>query len=75
MVGKGSDRQWERFGETEPYWSVLSSEEYTSENLTEDSRKKFFLSGERHLKRVFDTIEWKFNMDFPSQRQWILARL
>jgi 2-polyprenyl-3-methyl-5-hydroxy-6-metoxy-1,4-benzoquinol methylase len=43
--------QWERVGKAKPHWSVLSSDEYLPEALTEERLREFYASGaeEVHL--------------------------
>lgn len=37
-------REWRRFGETEPHWSVLTGDQYRSENIS-DNLETFYSSG------------------------------
>jgi SAM-dependent methyltransferase len=51
-----SDKSWEYIGKNDPYWGVLALEEYSSRNLTEDSKERFFESGAKHISLVLGTI-------------------
>jgi len=64
MNGSRSDQQWKRLGDLEPYWAVLSVDEYRTENLTLEAKEKFFESGLRHVKFISETIKEKFATDF-----------
>lgn len=46
------DAEWEKWGRVDPYFGVLTAEDYRRENLTEESRKAFFRTGELHVDRV-----------------------
>lgn len=46
---------WTRFGETEPYWSVLSEPQYLMERIGE-SREAFLASGRENMERLFATL-------------------
>ena len=48
-------RSWNRLGETEPYWSVLSEPEYESKRIGE-TREKFLESGREHVERLLATL-------------------
>ena len=39
-------RQWEKLGETEPYWSVLTHDRYKLDNLTDAMLDEFMATGE-----------------------------
>lgn len=41
--------QWERFGQLDPYYGVISSEEYRRENLTDEALDRFYASGAEHV--------------------------
>lgn len=58
-----SSLHWEKWGKTDPYYGVLSSDLYAKENLTEQSYKQFFKSGEEHLDFILNVIDKKFGLD------------
>lgn len=41
--------QWERFGQIDPFYGVISSEEYRRENLTDEALERFYASGADHV--------------------------
>jgi len=55
-----TDRDWERWGSTEPYYGVLSAEPYRKSALTEAGRANFFSSGDKHVARVLDLLSTNF---------------
>jgi SAM-dependent methyltransferase len=62
-----TDDAWEKFGQIDPYYGVLSHERIRPPTFTEDSRADFFLSGEEHVKLVFQTIREHVDPDFSPQ--------
>ena len=50
-----SDRDWQEFGETDPYFAVLSAPEYHG-RPDEAKRAEFFRSGETHIDRMVAII-------------------
>lgn len=64
MFNHEASRDWERFGETNPYFGVLSDPRYQGRDLNEEMRSKFFASGQRHVGLLFKVIEDCFG-DFP----------
>lgn len=46
---------WQRLGETEPYWSVLSAPEFKMARIPE-TREAFLDSGQENVKRLFATL-------------------
>ena len=49
-------RTWERFGETEPYWSVLTSENYLRANFGAQRRDEFYYGGKWDTDRLFAAL-------------------
>jgi cyclopropane fatty-acyl-phospholipid synthase-like methyltransferase len=57
----GTDKDWEKWGATDPYFGVLSCEGYRRKRLDESSRQSFFRSGEEHADRVLQLIAENFH--------------
>jgi 2-polyprenyl-3-methyl-5-hydroxy-6-metoxy-1,4-benzoquinol methylase len=57
-----SSKVWEYYAQNDPYWSVLTFEEYKRNNLNDEQLSKFFQSGENHINKVFHIIE-EFHQD------------
>ena len=55
MPLNNSDKDWERFGKTDPYYAVLTAPEFHGE-LTGKTRERFFESGEQHIETMFSII-------------------
>ncbi len=68
MVGKSSDVQWEQFGRDDPYWAVITSEEFRKENLTQEMKEEFFRTGLEHMNHVITKIEDGFSIEFRPKR-------
>ncbi|MTI74737.1 MAG: methyltransferase domain-containing protein [Stenotrophomonas sp.] len=49
----GTDRDWEQWGATDPYFGVFSREKFRSGRMSGDAKTEFFASGEEHIARVF----------------------
>jgi trans-aconitate methyltransferase len=62
-----TDDAWEKFGKIDPYYGVLSHECIRQSKFAKDSRADFFLSGEEHVKLVFQTIREHVDPDFSPQ--------
>ncbi|HEX6628877.1 MAG TPA: class I SAM-dependent methyltransferase [Gemmatimonadaceae bacterium] len=62
-----SDRDWERFGQTDPYFAVLTAPEFHGQP-TGDARAKFFESGEAHIEAIFSIIRERLYAGFAPQR-------
>lgn len=54
---RSTDVDWAAIGETEPYFGVLSSDDYLRENLTDHARERFFASGQDDMSAVIARIE------------------
>jgi 2-polyprenyl-3-methyl-5-hydroxy-6-metoxy-1,4-benzoquinol methylase len=60
----GTDKDWETWGRTDPYFGVISSDKYRRENMSEEVRAEFFRSGEVHVAEVLSRIRNHFESGF-----------
>jgi len=68
MSEHDTDREWEKWGARDPYFGVITSEEYRRDRLTDESKRKFFESGRLHAQHVLDTCRQKISPDFAPGR-------
>lgn len=68
MSGNDSDETWKYFGREDPYFGVLTHPEFRREQLTEDAKKTFFETGERHVEFVMETIRESLDPSFRPHR-------
>ena len=68
MTRRGGRRGiWESVGRDEPYWGVITHDEYRSCHLSEVARRKFFATGEQYVAWLFETITSRIDKEFhPS---------
>lgn len=64
----GTDRDWKRWGDSDPYFGVLSDEAYRGERLDADARKAFFATGVAHVQSVLSTLRTQFDPEFLPGR-------
>lgn len=64
----GTDADWDKWGEIDPYFGVLSSDEYRSGNLNEEGEAKFFRSGEQYIDQVLNELRSHLDKDFHPER-------
>jgi 2-polyprenyl-3-methyl-5-hydroxy-6-metoxy-1,4-benzoquinol methylase len=63
----GTDRDWDKWGATDPYFGVLSADEYRSDNLDEQMRTKFFRSGSDYIGNVMSDIRSHLDASFQPK--------
>ena len=56
-----TDRDWESFALTDPYWAVCSLEEYRKENLTPEGIDRLFESGKDSAEAIVQTARNQFD--------------
>jgi SAM-dependent methyltransferase len=56
----GTDKDWEKWGATDPYFGVLSYDANRKAKLDPSARQSFFRSGEEHVDRVLRLIAEHF---------------
>lgn len=64
----GTDRDWEAWGRDDPYYGVLSSEQFRTRALSDEARRAFFDSGTQHVERVLAVIRESFAPDFAPRQ-------
>jgi SAM-dependent methyltransferase len=57
---RDTDRDWERIAQDQPYWGVLSVEDYRGGELSEAARRAFFRTGERQISDLLGFINHHF---------------
>lgn len=63
-----TDKDWELWGQLDPYYGVLADDCYKKENLSKDSLELFFKSGEHHVKHVIEICRSKLDTQFSPHR-------
>jgi SAM-dependent methyltransferase len=66
--GLSTDHAWEAWGARDPYYGVLTDPRFRREALTEEARREFFASGERHAAHVLRMIRSQLDADFTPGR-------
>jgi len=59
-----SDRAWQTFGKTEPYFAVCTQPQFRNENLTDATRAEFFHTGELHIETLLRIVRQQLVTDF-----------
>jgi len=49
-------KEWEKFGQCDPYYSILNDNRFREEGETYELKKELFDSGVRHVNDIFNTI-------------------
>jgi 2-polyprenyl-3-methyl-5-hydroxy-6-metoxy-1,4-benzoquinol methylase len=55
-----TDRDWESFAKTDPYWAVVSAEEFRHDHLTPERLNQFFDGGAVHIEWILATLRSHF---------------
>lgn len=67
MRRRDTDADWRELGRSNPYWAVLSSPDFLSENLTPEKVEFFYSSGPFHIDPIVRDLE-AFTGERPSGR-------
>ena len=65
-----TDTVWEWFSKNQPYFGVLLEAKYRNEQLTEEAKKDFFLTGKAHVDFILQTLKEHFDTDFTIKEHW-----
>jgi len=63
-----TDAEWQRWGELDPYFGVITHERFRRENLDDATLAEFFETGRRHVRHVLHTCRRQFDRNFKPQR-------
>lgn len=63
-----TDRQWELFGQKDPYYGVLTDKQFRREELEEDARERFFASGDEQLDELLANARTLADPGFSPDR-------
>jgi SAM-dependent methyltransferase len=64
----GPDSHWEQWGQSDPYYGVLTVPQFSKASVNERSLTEFFASGERHVDHIFDVIRSRIEPSFAPGR-------
>lgn len=62
-----TDKDWEKWGSTDPYFGVLSSERFRRGKLDKNAIDDFFASGEEHVDKVFQLVSETLEAQFKPK--------
>jgi 2-polyprenyl-3-methyl-5-hydroxy-6-metoxy-1,4-benzoquinol methylase len=60
MLKDNSDSSWKKWGDRDPYYGVLASDEFKLDIITPEAKKAFFDSGRSHIRRVLSVAKDHF---------------
>lgn len=63
-----ADKSWEYYGKHDPYYGVLTAQQYRAENMTEEAKEAFFETGRKYIDDVFVTVRRHLDPHFNPQR-------
>lgn len=63
-----TDREWEKWGERDPYYGVITREEFRRKNLGQTEREEFFASGRNHVEYILNLCRAKVDPQFKPRR-------
>ena len=67
-AARATNRDWEELGRRDPYFAVLTDEQYRSQRLSAQRRQQFFASGEHHVAALFAAIDAALGVPLRPRR-------
>lgn len=68
MFDRRTDAEWEKFGQTDPYYGVLSQDRFHRGKLDAEAIQAFFQSGSDHIHYILDRIRCHLDPAFDPRR-------
>lgn len=62
----GTDRDWEKWGATDPYFGVISREKYRATTISSAERGEFFATGRSHITETLAQLHARFGRTTPT---------
>jgi len=63
-----TDREWEKFGKSDPYFGVVSHDKFLKVNLTDRNKEEFFESGSRYVDDLLGKIKHHVSPAFTVKK-------
>lgn len=63
-----TDKAWQRFGRSDPYYGVLTDGSFSRQNFDEEARATFFQSGEDYVDFILSVIRGHLVPDYQPTR-------
>jgi SAM-dependent methyltransferase len=67
MKTQDTDKYWQFIGDDNPYWGVITHDEFDKTRLTREAVEDFYASGETHADLLFRTIRRYIDDRFAAQ--------
>lgn len=61
---ENTNKAWEKYGETDPYFGVLNLEKFRGKNLDLEVLQDFFVSGSEHIDQILSNIHKHLDPEF-----------
>jgi SAM-dependent methyltransferase len=65
---RDTDSDWRRVAQEEPYWGVLSHEEFRREHMSPEKLRRFMASGEEYMANLFALVARHLRPNFKPSR-------
>ena len=65
---RDTDSDWNRIAEDDPFWGVLSQEEFRKDAMTAERLKEFMASGHEYVANLLSFVRKFFDPDFAPRR-------
>jgi len=63
-----TDKEWEKWGKTDPYFGVLTAPQFRTKNLNDETKKEFFDSGVKDVEHAVDMVKRHIAPAFKPRR-------
>ncbi|MBF0383303.1 MAG: class I SAM-dependent methyltransferase [Magnetococcales bacterium] len=67
MLSKDTDSEWEKWGNNDPYFGVVTHDKYRKKNITDEAKNEFFQSGQREVKKILETCKRHLDENFAPK--------
>lgn len=63
-----TDEEWEKWGEKDPYFGVITHDKFRKSKITDEDKKEFFKSGENHINHVLEVCRRHIDKTFIPKK-------
>ena len=65
---QSTDKEWEKWGSKDPYFGVITHNEFRSRNLTDEGKIKFFETGRDEIRHVLEVARRHLDPNFSPKK-------
>lgn len=68
MLKQNTDREWQKFGKTDPYFGVIANQTYQTNYLSQEKKEAFFKTGYDYFSHILANIREHLDVNYTPKQ-------